>query len=500
MDVSSPRGSAAPQPRPDRASEELAYALGDSTEALDPAHASEAIDEPRASATPPSILRLAWPAVVSNLLFSAVGIVDMKIVGGLGKNAVAAVSTGNRIFFVLQAVLMAVTAGTTALVARAWGAGDRAEAERVTNASFALCGAIALAASLPGVIFAEELAGIFRLDPEAIALGASFIRWLSVFNVAFAITFVLGTALRAAGDTMTPLWIGAVTNVVNVVLVYGLVYGAFGLPALGVAGAAIASGIAFALGAALTVWLWLRGYLLLGVGSGGALERERVRDLLHIGYPAALEQAVWQLGFIGFLWIVSLYGTAPYAAYGIGVQILSFSFVVGFGFSIAASTHVGQRLGANDPEGAAQSGWRALRLSVLSMVLLGGAIIAGAHPLASFMIDDAEVVRLTVAFIYILGAVQPLMAIEFALGGGLRGAGDTRFPMYAVFAGLIGVRCLLAALFAWLGLPPEWIFAALIGDYIVKASLLTWRFASGRWKTIRVGRVRAGNARGAAAA
>jgi Na+-driven multidrug efflux pump len=72
--------------------------------------------------------------------------------------------------------------------------------------------------------------------------------------------------------------------------------------------------------------------------------------------------------------------------------------------------------------------------------------------------------------------------------------------MYAVFAGLIGVRCLLAGIFAWLGLPPEWIFAALIGDYIVKASLLTWRFASGRWKTIRVGRVRAGSARGAAAA
>jgi Na+-driven multidrug efflux pump len=116
------------------------------------------------------------------------------------------------------------------------------------------------------------------------------------------------------------------------------------------------------------------------------------------------------------------------------------------------------------------------------MVLLGGAIIAAAGPIARFMIDDPEVVRLTVVFIYILGAVQPLMAVEFALGGALRGAGDTRFPFLAVLAGLLGVRCALAALFAWLGLPVEWIFAALIGDYVVKATMLTRRFRSGRWQ------------------
>jgi len=203
---------------------------------------------------------------------------------------------------------------------------------------------------------------------------------------------------------------------------------------------------------------------------------------LRIGWPAALEQVAWQGGFILFLWIVSLYGTAPYAAYGIGVSILAVSFVVGFGFSIAAGTLVGQRLGAGDGAGAAASGWRAMRLSVAAMVVLGGAIIAGARPIARLMIDDPEVVRLTVSFIYILGAMQPLMAIEFALGGALRGAGDTRFPFFAVLAGLLGVRCALAALFAWAGLAVEWIFAALIGDYVVKASILVWRFRSGRWQ------------------
>jgi putative MATE family efflux protein len=428
------------------------------------------------------IWELAWPTIVGNLLYSTVGMVDIKIVGSLGAPAVAAVTTGNRIFFVLQAILMAVTAGTTALVARAWGAGDRDEAERVTRASLWICLGVAALTSLPGILFAEELAGIFRLEAETIALAATFIRWLSCFNVFFAVPFAVGTALRAAGDVRTPLWIGFATNVVNVILVYALVYGRLGFPSLGIAGAAVASGSAFAVGALIFLVLWLRGSLALGVGPPRALEPDRVRRLVRIGYPAGLEQGVWQGGFILFLWIVSLYGTAPYAAYGIGVSILSFSFVIGFGFSIAASTLVGQHLGAGDPAGAARSGWRATALSVTAMTVFGLAIIAGSQRIASFMIDDPEVARLTVVFIYVLGSVQPLMAMEFTLGGALRGAGDTRFPLYAVLSGLLGVRCLLAGLFAWHGLSVEWVFAALIADYVVKASMLTLRFRSGRWQ------------------
>ncbi len=438
--------------------------------------------EARARRPGSGVWTLAWPAIAANLLHAMVGLIDIKIVAALGAPAVAAVTTGNRIFFVLQALLMAITAGTTALVARAWGAGDAAEAERVTRTSTLACALLATLLGVPGVLFAAHLAALFRLDAPTLALAATFIRWTSSFNAAFAVFFVLGTALRAAGDTRTPLWLGALTNVVNVVLVFGLVYGRFGLPALGVAGAAIASGLAFTFGAALTLALWLGGHLALGVGPPGSLTLPRLRALVRIGWPAALEQAAWQGGFILFLWIVSLYGTAPYAAYGIGVSILAVSFVVGFGFSIAAATLVGQRLGAGDGVGATASGWRAMRLSVAAMIVLGGAIILGARPIARLMIDDPEVVRLTVVFIYLLGAVQPLMAIEFALGGALRGAGDTRFPFLAVLAGLLGVRCVLAALFASAGLSVEWIFAALIGDYVVKASILVWRFRSGRWQ------------------
>src|SRR5262249_12934929 len=153
----------------------------------------------------------------------------------------------------------------------------------------------------------------------------------------------------------------------------------------------------------------------------------------------------------------------------------------------AAATLVGQRLGSGDRVGAVASGWRAMRLSVAAMAVLGGSIVLAARPIARFLIDDPQVGRLTVAFLYILVSVQPLMAVEYALGGGLRGAGDTRFPFLSVLAGLLGVRCLLAALFAWLGLRVEWIFGALVGDYVVKASMLAWRFRSGAWQRIEVG-------------
>ena len=432
----------------------------------------------------PGILRLAWPAVASNLAYSMVGLVDIKIVASLGSSGVAAVTTGHRIFWVLQAVMIAITAGTTALVARAWGAKNKDEAERVTRASLWLCMGVAGAMTLPAFFFADQLAGIFELDDATVADAASFIRVMSLFNVAFAISMVIGSALRAAGDTLTPLWIGLGTNVVNVFLVYGLVFGQFGLPAMGVRGAALATGLSLLSGSMVSLGLWWGGKLRIPRGSGVALTRQRVRQVIRIGYPAGLEQAAMQVGFMVFLWIVSLYGTAPYAAYGIGVQILSFSFVVGIGFNIAASTHVGQKLGAGDPEGAEHSGWRAMRLAVLTMAILSGLIVMTAESIASFIIDDPEVVRLTVVFIYVLGAAQPLMAIDFTLGGALRGAGDTRFPLITTIAGLVVVRGCVAGLLALLDFGVEWVFCALLFDYCVKSSLMSWRFRRRAWQKI----------------
>jgi putative MATE family efflux protein len=429
------------------------------------------------------VWQLAWPTVLTNLLQSTVGLTDVKVVGTLGAAAVAAATTGHRVFFALQAVLMGVSVGTSALVARAWGAAEREEAARVLRSSLVLSGVISVSMSVLGVAFSDTFAGLFGLAPDARALAATYMRWISAFTCVFAFGLVLSASLRAAGDTRTPLFTGAIANLMNVFFLYVLVYGGFGFPKVGIAGAAVAGGLAFSVAALVQLWLWRGGRLRLQIVPADSAQRERMRAILHVGTPAALEQLVVQVGFMAFTFIIARgFGTQALAAYGIGVQILSVSFVIGFGFSIAASTLVGQSLGAGDPARAAHSGWRAMWLAVASMSVLAVLIVSAARPIARMMLDEPEVVRLTVAFIRLLGVAQPLMAIDFALSGALRGAGDTRFPLYTTFCGLICGRVLLAAIFAFIHLPVEWVYGALLADYTIKVSMLVLRFRSGHWR------------------
>ena len=437
---------------------------------------------------PPSLFALAFPSILANLLYSAVAIVQLRFVGTLGPEALAAIGVGQRVFFALQAVLMAVSAGTTALVARAWGGDDRIEASRITMASLVAGGAFALAVTVPGILAAGPVASIFGLDTHTTGLAASNIRWMSLFNLAFAINFILGAALRAAGDAWSPLWIGAGVNVINIPLLYVFVFGHYGFPQMGVAGAAVAGGISFTIGGAVMIAIWLgQGFRLKYVASSW-FRRERFERLLHIGYPAGVEVIVFQCGYFVFLMLIGhFYGTVAFAAYNVGSSLLMVCFVVGFGFSIAGSTLAGQHLGAHDPDGAVRSGWRSAAYATASMGAIGLAVVIYARELATFFLgDEPETIDLTVKMAYIMASMTPLLAIEFAIGGALRGAGDTRFPLIATMVGLIGARCLLAAVFTYLEWPVVWVYGAMIVEFLVKGAMLIARFMSGRWKTVIV--------------
>jgi putative MATE family efflux protein len=300
------------------------------------------------------------------------------------------------------------------------------------------------------------------------------VRWVSVSAVPFAIGMVIATALRAAGDTLTPLFISISGASLNIVALWILVSGRFGIAPMGVAGAAVANAIGACVGATVSFALWRAHKLQLGPTPGGDdFEPQRVRRLVRIGTPAGLEGLSFQIGFVLFIWIIARYGNEANAAYQIGVSLLAFSFLVGQAFSIAASTLVGQHLGSNDAPGAERSGWRAMTLAIGVMVVFGGLIIAFAEPLARGLSDDPQVVHLTVAFIRVLGSVQAL-----------RGAGDTLFPFATVLAGLVFGRLAFAALFMALGKSIEWVYAAVIADYIIKGVLFVSRFRGGRWKNM----------------
>ena len=408
----------------------------------------------------------------------------IKIVAELGTSAVAAVTTGHRVFFLVQAIFMGLSVASTAMIARHWGAQQQKQAELVAWTSLVISLALAAIIAIPVLTIPYNIASMFGLTRETTLLAADFIFYLGLFTVFSTANMMLSTALRATGDVITPLYFLFFSSVLNVIFAYTLAFGVGPFPKLGVAGVALGGGVATLLVSCLFVLSWWRGNFQLKAAKFKRFDPGVGKQLLSIGAPAIIEQAVIQLAFLAFFAIIARYGTEAFAAYGIGISLVSFSIVIGFGFGVATATIVGQQLGAGNPEMAVAAGWRSLRMAVVAMFTLSILLAVFAEELAGFMIDDPEVIHLTVVFIYMIAFSQPIMACEFTLAGALRGAGDTRFPLIATFCGLILGRLLPASILTYLGFSVYWIFGVMIVDYAIKTSLLLYRFRSKKWLNV----------------
>jgi putative MATE family efflux protein len=445
---------------------------------------------PAPALRPPSqgVWELAWPTTTLYALQAGVGVVDLAFVSSLGSDAVAAVGVATQLHFVVFAVLAAITTGAVAVVSRDCGRGDTEEAARATRCAVALAAGFGALLML-GIFGSARAIAWLGVDPEVVSLGSRCLTVLLLFNVPVAIELTLFESVRASGDVRTPLLVGTVALLINVVGDYALVFGRLGAPELGAVGSAWATGIAFSVSMAMIATLWLRRFLKLPPGLfRGSVTAERARRLLRVGLPTAAEQLSFQGGLLVFMGLVASFGTPAISAYLIGVRVLSFCFVPGFGFAMAGATLVGQNLGAERPDRAARAGWRGMFAAIGVMSGLGLGIVLLARPIvAIFGAAGDATVELSVVFVWILGAAQPLMAIEFALAGALRGAGDTRFPFLTSLLGLFVFRLggaffvaqpLFGTVFA--------VWCCLLADWGVKALLLLWRFAAGRWREIEV--------------
>ena len=431
---------------------------------------------------------LAWPVILALVSESLVGLVDMLMVARLGPDAVAAVGVGGQILGAVTVTMMAVGTGTVAVVARSVGAGIVDEANQALAQSIATASILGILVAIPVIFWAEPFVRLFGVAPEVTAEASVYVRAVMLSIAPGSVLFVIGSGLRGAGDTRTPLVIGLIVNAVNVFANWVLIFGKLGFPALGVLGSALATALAFTVGAALMSLLLATGTLRLQVARANLRpDFAMVKRILHIGYPSAIEQALMQIGFLLYLVFAARYGTDAVAAYFIGVRILALSFLPGFGFAAAASTLVGQNLGAGEPDRAASAGWMSTWMSVWLMSAAGIGVFLLAEPIARLFVDDTGVVTGTVWFIYMLGISQPFMAMDFTLSGALRGAGDTRFPLWTMLVAFYAVRLGLSALAVYVfeaSLP--WLWAALIGDYAVRAALKSWRFQAGSWRSIEV--------------
>lgn len=438
--------------------------------------------------TPLGIWGLAWPTMLAMGAGTVVRLTDFAMVGDLGPSATAAIGVGGNFYWLIESLASIPSLGLMAILARAVGAGDAALAD-ASHRQAQLQG-VALALLGCALVFpATEFAiGIYGVEPEVVAIASDYLWWRLWATVPLAIAMNFGAALRAAGDARTPLWAGVVAASVNVFLNWVLIYGNLGAPALGVVGAAIASNLALVVMMVHFVVLWaMRRLVLVPTAGSWRPDRDLQRRLLRIGIPSGLEGGLFQIGLMLFQRIMSTFGTNVVAAYNVGSMLLNFSFMPGVGFAVAASTLVGQHLGARASDRAEREGWRATFWAIGTMSVIGLVLALCARPIAWVFTNDPEVIELSVLVLTIFAFAHPLMAIEFALGGALRGSGDTVFPLICVFSGLVVVRLGVAtALVLVLDAPIEWVWSVLLLDYAIKAVLFVERFRRGSWKRRRV--------------
>jgi putative MATE family efflux protein len=437
-----------------------------------------------------TILQLAMPAVVENLLQTLVFFADTVMVGWLrDPAALAAVGLGGTLFYLLMTLFGAVAVSATALVARAWGAGNRERAGQVGGQAIMLT---LILAGLGVVLLYPFAEGYMRLmggEPDVVALGSRYARIIllsSIFNYPM---MVANGIMRGAGDTRTPMWNTLVMNLWNIVVSFVLIFGVAGLPALGIDGAAWGTTTARAVGGLLAVGALLGGRTVIRLDWRSLLQWNGriVRRILELAIPTAVEGSVAQSGYLLFTRMVASLGTATLAAHQIALRVESLSYMPSWGLAIAATTLVGQSLGAGNLKLAEASVRRTLIFSLIFNGLLGLIFVIFARPIVSVFGATPDVLALATLALMIAAAELPALGIDMILAGGLRGAGDTRTPMIVTLIGVLFFRLslvyLLAIQWGW-GLAGVWWGTAI--DWTIRALLLWLFFLRGRWKTIKL--------------
>jgi putative MATE family efflux protein len=311
----------------------------------------------------------------------------------------------------------------------------------------------------------------------------------------YGAAYMFESGLRANKNTRAPMAVAVAVMLVKALLSVVLIFGFLGAPRLGLLGAGIATIGAHAVGLVLYVvisralarqglrvtfgWADLRAARPASQRPGG---HGVVAEVLRISLPSMGERLVMSLALLTYFKILSSYGTAAIAAYAIGVRLLSLSWVPGVGFAAAASAFVGQALGAGDSARARRLGFRAMGQALLVMCGMAVAFLFLRQPLARAFTSDQRVAADLAPMMLMLAVAQPFMGTHFALGGVLRGAGDTMTPFLGAAVGNLCFRVPLAWLFARvLGAPLAWVWSALVFDHLARLAVNGSVFLRGRW-------------------
>ncbi len=438
-----------------------------------------------------TLAALAWPAIMEQILATMVSYVDTAMVGSLGADATAAVGINAPMTWLLNGIMQGVGVGYSVMVAHAIGAGDLARARKVLVQSLlalAACGLgifavlLALSGQIPAWLGAEA-----DVLPNAVA-------YLRIYTLSIpfgASLMVLSAILRCMGNTRLPLLMNTAANLLNIFLNFLLIYPTRSIggvtvwgAGMGVAGAAVATSISIAVaGSVLFATLFFRrdGFRL-SFHEDWRPDRPLIRQAMKLGLPYIAERCAINVGQLATTWIIGQIGTVAMAANHIAVTAEGLCYLPAYGICYAATTLVGQSVGAGDTEGArkygALSGWCGFGLCALT----GAALFVFAPQLASLFNKDAVVIAEAARALRVVAPAEPMFATFIVLAGALRGAGDTRFPMFLCLGSMWGVRIVLAPILVFrfgVGLVGVW--AAMAVDLVVRGVGCALRWRSGRW-------------------
>jgi putative MATE family efflux protein len=437
------------------------------------------------------IWALAWPTLLYSVLELSLGVADFLMVRGLGSEATAAIGLNRQITFLLESAALAVATGVIALVSQGVGAGNRAQVDGTVRQSLRLVVLLGVPTTLVGYLASRPLLVLLQANPETLAHGVSYLHIYFLGTLFLWASLVAAAVFRGTGDTLTPLRLAAAVSVLNIGLNYVFVFGAGAVPAYGVAGAAIGTVAARGVGAAIYLVLLVRGtpHARLRLRPWGGIDWELIRRILRIGTSPALA-AIARNGarvvYLALLGLVPL-GATLHAAVGVGLQVRLISVLPALAFQVAASTLVGQAVGAGRYDLAQSLGQRTVLLLALIMAGVVAVTFLLAEPIAALFIVDPEVATVGATVLRWFAVAQFFSSLSIGTQGALTGAGDTkpifRYTVVTQWGVLLVLTVLLLLVVGW---SPEGALLAWAVAPVLQLVLMQRLFRSGRWRTLRV--------------
>ena len=431
---------------------------------------------------------LALPVLLEQFLSFCVGFFDTFLSGRISGNATAAVGFAAYVGWLGSLLFSLVGTGTTALVARFWGAGDFATANRVANRSIALAALMGLVVLAIIWSAAPFFAALMSLDGETAAIVVRYLRIDAFGFLFYGIALIGAAALRGSGNMRAPMMILGFVSICNVIASPLLVFGPGPLPELGVDGIVTGTVIARVGGGLIMLTALARGLGELKLVPAEMIPRGDIaRRILRIGVPAALDSLLMWVGHFAFLMIIGRLATGALqadtlAAHMIGIQVEAITYLPAIAWGYAAATMIGQALGAGDRRRALRVGHEAVLQCSLLALVIATVFLLRAEAIYTLMHESPRVRTIGIPAFRLLALFQVPLVISIIYVQSLRGAGDTRFPMLITLVSVYGVRLPVAyygGLVLQGGLIGAW--AGMFADVALRALLVALRYARGRW-------------------